>query len=436
MGALSADRNTKLRDGDKIVIPAAVDICYAGGAVAWNASGYGAPAADSSGYVFAGICEEQCDNSDGDAGDVNVKVRRDQCGLWASSGLSQADEGQDCWFSDDQTVIRTAGNCYAGKIIEVVSATLAWVDHAPAYAARPGRAHTHVSDAQGSVLNPYTALSQARQGVAIAVTGAGGGLAAANLVYFSDVSSAVPVASKAQGTAGGKFACAIVPAAIEAEATGKAVTEYMLTGVNTDAGSVGDPVYLSDASAGAWTLTKPTATDKVQIVGRVTVKDASDGEIFFSLPGTIQVVHTHVSNAEGGTLGQAIDGTTPKDVADGGHAVPLVIQKTFGDMATGDVEIYNENAPFKFRVIDAWVENRAANGANANSVQVCAAAAGASTITDAMSLNNVADTDIVRAGEVDDSDGTIAAGGSLYLRVTKAGGTMGGNVYILAVRVA
>jgi len=417
MTALAADRNTKLRAGDKLEIPAAVDICYAGGAVAWNASGYGAPAANTASYIFAGICEEQCDNSGGSAGDKNVKVRRDQAGLWASSGLAQSDEGQDVWFTDDQTVSRTSGNCYAGKIIEVVSATQCWVDHTPAYARFDGLLHS-------------------RQGVAAPAKGGAGGVAAADLVYASDVASGIQVVLKAQGTSAGIFATGICPDAIAEDAFGKVLTDYLLTGVDTSGGSVGDPVYLSDATAGGWTLTKPTGTDKVQIVGRVAKSHATLGEILFALPGPIQITHTHETNAEGGTLGQAIDGTTPKDVADAGHGVPFVIQKTFTDAATGDVTIYDSAAPFKFRVIDAWVENRAANGANANSIQVCAAAAGSNPITDAMSLNNVADNDIVRAAEVYDGDGTVAAGGSLYLRQTKAGGTMGGNVYLLCVRVA
>jgi len=134
-------------------------------------------------------------------------------------------------------------------------------------------------------------------------------------------------------------------------------------------------------------------------------------------------------------LDQIVTGAHVDDIADGGQSVPFVIQKTFGD-ADGDVTIYNTNAPFKFRIIDAWVENRAANGANANTVQVCADTGGADAITDAMSLNGVADEAIVRAGSVDDTTGIVAANGSLYLDVVKAGGAMGGNVYILAVRVA
>jgi hypothetical protein len=57
---------------------------------------------------------------------------------------------------------------------------------------------------------------------------------------------------------------------------------YTLTGQNTSAGSVGDPVYLS--TSGGWTLTKPTAIGSfAQRVGVVTVDHASTGEIYFDL---------------------------------------------------------------------------------------------------------------------------------------------------------
>jgi len=111
----------------------------------------------------------------------------------------------------------------------------------------------------------------------------------------------------------------------------------------------------------------------------------------------------------------------------------LVISATFAD-AAGDVEVYDAAAPIAFRIIDVLVENQAANGANANTVQVCAAAAGASPISDAISLNGVADTDLVRAGEIDDAEASIAVGDSLYVNVAKAGGTMGGIVRIIAIR--
>ena len=58
---------------------------------------------------------------------------------------------------------------------------------------------------------------------------------------------------------------------------------HRLQGVDTDAGSVSDPVYLS-ATAGGWTLTAPSvAGGQDQIVGRIAVDSATVGEIEFNL---------------------------------------------------------------------------------------------------------------------------------------------------------
>ena len=66
-------------------------------------------------------------------------------------------------------------------------------------------------------------------------------------------------------------------------ATSEARDIYTLTGVNTNAATVGDPVYGS-TTAGGWTLTAPGVADsQAWIVGRVSVKSATVGEIVFDL---------------------------------------------------------------------------------------------------------------------------------------------------------
>lgn len=131
---------------------------------------------------------------------------------------------------------------------------------------------------------------------------------------------------------------------------------------------------------------------------------------------------------------QGVDGSDLIVHGDGLHSVPFLIEKSWPDQATADVAIYNANAPFPFRVIDTLLENQAANGANANTIQVCKAAAGGSPITDAMSLNGKAAKDLVRALTIDTAMAQITKGGSLFLRQTKAGGVMGGIARIWAVR--
>jgi len=56
-----------------------------------------------------------------------------------------------------------------------------------------------------------------------------------------------------------------------------------LTGLNTNSGEVGDPVYLDYTTPGSWTLTGPTGADQLkQIVGRIKVKSATVGKIVFN----------------------------------------------------------------------------------------------------------------------------------------------------------
>ena len=131
MSALTADRNT-LTKGTVLVageLPAAVDIFYVGAAVCLNAAGYVAPVTATLGDVFLGICTEYCDNSGGSEGDLNCKFQAPVLARWDASGLSQSDVGSDCYLSDDHTITTTPGNCYAGKIQSIESATVAWVNH-------------------------------------------------------------------------------------------------------------------------------------------------------------------------------------------------------------------------------------------------------------------------------------------------------------------
>lgn len=129
-----------------------------------------------------------------------------------------------------------------------------------------------------------------------------------------------------------------------------------------------------------------------------------------------------------------IDGRVLEKRADLANYVPFIIEKSWPDQATADVAIYAAAAPFAFRVLDVTLENSGANGANANTIQVCAAAAGGTPISDAMSLNGIAANALVRAAQVQTANAAIAFGGSLYLRQTKAGGTMGGIARILCAR--
>ena len=162
-----------------------------------------------------------------------------------------------------------------------------------------GRCGWQAATADGEIIEVLP--ENAEEGEQIEVVGGAGDIAAGDLVYVSAQSDGVLTVLKAQGTSAGLFAAFVCPTAIAAAAKGPALKRHLLTGVNTNAGAVGDPVYLSDATAGSWTLTKPTAADKVQVIGRIVTKHASTGAILVDIESSF-LTHNHTDASEGGGL--------------------------------------------------------------------------------------------------------------------------------------
>lgn len=138
MAALTDNVEVLEKDGIVHDAPVAVDIIYRGAMVVYNTAGYLAPASTSAGVVFAGISEEEVDNSGGSAGDLNCRYKKEGIYLFTGAGLAQTDVGVQVYASDDQTVTKTStNNAAVGKIVEFVSATQVWVklDRNPALSA-------------------------------------------------------------------------------------------------------------------------------------------------------------------------------------------------------------------------------------------------------------------------------------------------------------
>jgi hypothetical protein len=129
--ALSADRETREKIGIDTPVPVAASTkLYGGGLVAVDADGYAVPGADTAGLKICGVAQEQVDNSSGADGDLTVKVRRGRAFLLKGSGLTQAMLGDTLYAVDDETVAAasvTTNDIPAGKMVEFVSATAAWV---------------------------------------------------------------------------------------------------------------------------------------------------------------------------------------------------------------------------------------------------------------------------------------------------------------------
>jgi predicted ThiF/HesA family dinucleotide-utilizing enzyme len=118
----------------------------------------------------------------------------------------------------------------------------------------------------------------------------GGPLTAGMLVTVTGYNTATGLLNVAKADADDptKPAMFILLDAIADGASGTAAQEYIQGGLNTNAGVVGDPVYLS-ATDGGWTLTAPTgASQIVQKVGQIVVKSATVGSIWFYLSGASQ----------------------------------------------------------------------------------------------------------------------------------------------------
>jgi len=128
MTATTTDRDTKRSEGKlkamkmaAVKIPKGVLVCI-------NSSGYVTNGADSSGLVFAGVSYEQVDNSNGAAGDKQIRVEKTGEHTFAYNGgdASQAVVGRECYIVDNQTVdedaLQVIYDIKCGVITEVLSA--------------------------------------------------------------------------------------------------------------------------------------------------------------------------------------------------------------------------------------------------------------------------------------------------------------------------
>lgn len=132
MSALTRDRATPYREGIEVDCPVAANTkIYAGSLACVNAAGYAVPAADTSGYQFAGVAMEQVDNSGGSDGGQSVNLRRAGVFEFDAVSITQAMVGTDMFVTDDHTFADTAGatnHVKVGRMIKYVSATKGWID--------------------------------------------------------------------------------------------------------------------------------------------------------------------------------------------------------------------------------------------------------------------------------------------------------------------
>lgn len=134
MTALTADRYTEARIGDRVSLGvAASTVIFAGGLTCLNASGYAVPGSTATTLTAAGRARAQVDNSSGANGDLSVEVETGVFHWTNSAGgdeITAADIGSACWIVDDQTVAKTNGSNTRSRagIVFDVDANGVWVD--------------------------------------------------------------------------------------------------------------------------------------------------------------------------------------------------------------------------------------------------------------------------------------------------------------------
>lgn len=115
--------------GDEAIVPmAAGTVIAAGQFVCANSSGYAVVGADSAGYTFLGVALEDKDNSAGENGDLQIRIRRRGCFLMAAHSISQADVGKTMYIRGAATFDESASNnIVCGRLVNYVSGTQGWL---------------------------------------------------------------------------------------------------------------------------------------------------------------------------------------------------------------------------------------------------------------------------------------------------------------------
>lgn len=164
-----------------------------------------------------------------------------------------------------------------------------------------------------------------------------GALAIGELLHITGYNAAngIFTVEKADADTSGKQAQLIASSVNAGATTSEARDILELTTLNTDAGNVGDPVYLDPTTAGGWTLTGPTGADQVQqIVGRISVKDVAAGKIYFDLAVGPEIVKMGSSGLQAASVlkTKLAGGFSKAEIIAGGVAGDLNV----ADIAVGD----------------------------------------------------------------------------------------------------
>lgn len=131
--ALTADRNTNMKDGELVSVPVKTNVKIYAGALVVASAGYAAPGSAALGLVYLGRAEEYVDNTGGADGAKSLLVRRGKAfkfGNKADDLVTEAERGALCFIVDDETVAKTDAGCTRSPagIVVGVDADGVWIE--------------------------------------------------------------------------------------------------------------------------------------------------------------------------------------------------------------------------------------------------------------------------------------------------------------------
>lgn len=131
MSPITRSYDAPQRAGEDVNLPMAAETkIYIGSLVATDDAGHALPAADVAGLKVHGRSQHEVDNSEGEAGDQEIVVRRG-CFKYSNSATNpvlQEHVGKPCYVEDDSIVAADSDNLVvAGLVLQVEDGDV-WVD--------------------------------------------------------------------------------------------------------------------------------------------------------------------------------------------------------------------------------------------------------------------------------------------------------------------
>lgn len=283
-------------------------------------------------------------------------------------------------------------------------------------------------------------------------------------VYISSVTAAgVPVFSIADADVAGAQAVYIASAALAANVTSTTPifrkAGLSAASLNTNAGNVGDPVYLTTTgtTGNTWSLSAPSgASAIVQVTGRITVKSATVGQIAWDLTGQPQEIigSNELQALSVGTAALAAGAVTETKIAANsltgmvsGNVTVASVGAPAGSVALAAANVGTPvtmvldvgdgagnfdftSLPYKLLVVG--IDRIQVGAGNAGNWSQVDNGTGGAHITNQM--NNATADGTATAGAL--SNTTIAANATIRITTNKAGGVSSARHIIRAIRIA